>query len=120
MKNGKPHKVPLSTRAMEILAEARKLHDGDLVFVNDKGKALRDYHISTRLLKPLRIDATTHGFRSSFRNWGEETNAASHAALERALAHSIHNQTEAAYNRTDLLEQRRVLMQAWANYLSAK
>ena len=44
MKNGKPHKVPLSTRAIAILEQARKLHDGDLVFVNDKGKALRDYH----------------------------------------------------------------------------
>ena len=62
--------------------------------------------------------ATAHGFRSSFRDWASENGYARDLA-ERALAHTIANRVEAAYHRTDLLEQRRPMMQAWASYLYA-
>ena len=62
-------------------------------------------------------DLTVHGFRSTFRDWiAENTNYPSELA-ESCLAHALKNKTEAAYQRGDLLERRRKLMQDWANYL---
>ena len=117
MKMGEPHRVPLSSRAIAILEQARKLHDGDIVFVV-AGKPVAENRFGKgRLREPLGIEATNHGFRSSFRDWSSEQGY-SHDLLERALAHKVRNATEAAYNRTDLLEQRRPLMQAWADYLA--
>jgi len=60
--------------------------------------------------------ATAHGFRSSFRDWASEQGYARDLA-EKALAHAIANKTEAAYHRTDLLEQRRPMMDAWAAHV---
>lgn len=63
--------------------------------------------------------ATAHGFRSSFRDWASE-NGYSRDSAERALAHTISNSTEAAYHRTDQLDQRRSMMQAWADFAFEK
>ena len=117
MKAAKPHRVPLSTRAIAILEAAKGLHP-NLVFPSAKGLEMREYVIGNRLLPKLGIKAKAHGFRSSFRDWGSELSGASNDALERALAHGPSNGVEAAYHRTDLLEQRRPLMQAWAEYLT--
>ena len=117
MKAAKPHRVPLSTRAIAILEAAKGMHP-NLVFPSAKGLEMREYVIGNRLLPKLGIHAKAHGFRSSFRDWAAELSGASHETCERALAHGPSNGTEAAYNRTDLLEQRRPLMQAWADYLA--
>ncbi len=72
------------------------------------------------MLRRLGIDATVHGFRSSFRDWvSEETNHPSEVA-EMALAHAISNKVEAAYRRKDLLERRRLLLNDWEQYLNGK
>ena len=63
--------------------------------------------------------ATAHGFRSTFRDWGAERTAFPHDVLEMALAHKISNKVEAAYRRGSLLDKRRQLMQAWANFSDA-
>src|SRR5262249_24812513 len=64
-------------------------------------------------------DITVHGFRSTFRDWAAEaTNHHANHVVEMALAHTIGSAVEAAYPRGDLFEKRRVLMNAWANYLS--
>ena len=60
--------------------------------------------------------ATAHGCRSSFRDWASE-NKYNRDLAERALAHTISNQSEAAYHRTDLLDQRRGMMEAWAQHV---
>ena len=60
--------------------------------------------------------ATAHGFRSSFRDWASENSYSQHLA-ESALAHQIKNQVERAYHRTDLLEQRRPMMDDWAKFI---
>ena len=57
------------------------------------------------------------GFRSSFRDWASEQGYPRDLA-ERALAHTISNAAEAAYHRTDLLEQRRSMMDAWAAHVA--
>lgn len=123
MKARVAHRVPLSNRAVEILQEQRKLHAKvDLVFPAPRGGVLSDM-VLTKFLRdhkaassdPGRM-ATAHGFRSSFRDWASEHGYARDLA-ERALAHTISNQAEAAYHRTDLLEQRRPMMEAWAMHL---
>ena len=120
MKAGREHRIPLSNRAIEILDEAWKLGNGrGLVFparpASDKG-----IHESAfvQLLKRLRIDGTAHGFRSSFRDWAAERTNTSREVCEAALAHTIANQAEAAYARSDLFEKRRELMERWARYLN--
>lgn len=123
MKMNEPHRVPLSGRATEIIKYLNewKLHD-ELVFPAPRGKILSDMTL-TALLRRVKAEsdtlgrvATAHGFRSSFRDWASENGYARDLA-ERALAHAVSNQVEAAYHRTDLLEQRRSMMQAWAEHV---
>ena len=71
-----------------------------------------------RCLKGVGVDATIHGFRSSFRDWMGECKGASWAVAESALGHVVGNATEQAYARTDYLDLRRALMQDWADYIA--
>ena len=71
------------------------------------------------LLNRMGVDATVHGFRSSFRDWAAERTGFSHEVCEMALAHTIPNAAEAAYRRGDLFEKRRKLMEAWADFINA-
>ena len=117
------HRVPLSARGVEILKAQRALHpDADLVFPAPRGGVLSDM-VLTGFLRDQKAQssdkgrvATAHGFRSSFRDWASE-NGYPRDLAERALAHTIQNQAEAAYHRTDLLEQRRPMMEAWAQHV---
>jgi integrase len=68
------------------------------------------------LRRMKREDLTAHGFRSTFRDWAAERTNAPRAVCEAALAHALKDKTEAAYNRTDLFERRRELMEAWARF----
>ena len=116
-KSGRPHRVPLTDRAVEILKEARSFSRGKLIFPSVHGKSI---HAGTasKLLRRNSIDAVPHGFRSSFRDWCGETGQPREVA-EAALAHVVKNQVEAAYARSDLFERRRELMEAWAAYISS-
>ena len=121
MKVKQPHRVPLSNRAVEILRGQRGRHD-DLVFPSPRKQVGLSDMVLTAFLRRVRATsdspgrtATAHGFRSSFRDWCSEQGYARDLA-ERALSHSVQNKVEAAYHRTDLLEQRRPMMQAWSDY----
>ena len=116
MKAGRQHRVPLSGRAAEVLAEAEEVRENDLVFPSATGRRMSDNTLS-KLLRDLGIDAVPHGFRASFRDWCAESGQLRELA-EAALAHTIRNKAEAAYARTDLVECRRELMEAWAGYLA--
>ena len=71
------------------------------------------------VLRAARVDAVPHGFRSSFRDWAAECTDAPHEVCELALAHVNGNRVEAAYQRTDLFDRRRVLMKTdWAAYVA--
>ena len=116
MKSGRTHRVPLSTRALEVLAAAQELTDGSArLFPSPTGKALSNMTTS-KLLTETGIDATTHGFRTSFRSWAAENGAAREVA-EAALAHVVAG-VEGAYQRSDLFEMRRLLMTRWADHLA--
>ncbi|WP_339086918.1 site-specific integrase [Hyphomicrobium sp. ghe19] len=118
MKGEREHIVPLSQRAIEIVEAARVLAPRcELVFPSERtyDKPLSDTAM-TRALHRLKVKATVHGFRSTFRDWcSEETDFPSEVA-EMALAHAIENKVEAAYRRGMLLEKRRELMDTWAKF----
>ena len=117
MKAGKEHRVPLSDRAIEILTEARAINGDDgLIFPTITGRMMQAPVLS-ELLRDNGIEAVPHGFRSSFRQWSAEQTDAPREVCEHALAHVNGNQVEAAYQRSDLFEKRRALMDAWANAL---
>ena len=118
MKAGRPHRVPLSQRALTILKEARRLdNDGSIVFpAIQSGTVLSDMAF-TQLLRRLDLDCVPHGVRSSFRDWAAEQGNARHDVVERSLAHEVGNATEAAYFRSDLFDLRRPLMEEWGRFL---
>jgi integrase len=117
MKAGKSHRVPLSDRAVEILASLPR--EGEFVFVGAGTSATSNPHQLKRALQRIGYDGVTvHGFRSAFRDWcAERTNFPSEVA-EMALAHVVANSVEAAYRRGDLFVKRRRLMDDWARYCS--
>ena len=120
MKTQREHRVPLSKRALQILAEAREWADGSgLIFPSVTGRPLSDNTLS-KLLREQGIPAVVHGFRSSFRDWCAECSNAPREVSELALAHVNSDRVEAAYMRTDLFERRRALMQSWADYISER
>ena len=119
MKTGLAHRVPLSDRALEVLADAQQRTSGEgLVFPGERGGSVALTNFN-RLVENNDIDATPHGFRSSFRDWASECTDAPREVCELALAHVNSDRVEAAYRRTDLYKRRRQLMQDWADYLTA-
>ena len=120
MKAKRDHRVPLSRQAIEILTEARELGRGsDLVFPGKTGGAMADRTLGLPL-KAAKLAGTVHGMRSAFRDWAID-NKIEREVAEAALAHSIAlSKIEQAYLRHDLVEQRRSVMQAWADHLAGR
>lgn len=121
MKAGREHRVPLTPRALAILAELAETRTNDFVFPGAKPNRPISNMTMTKALIAAEAGAfTVHGLRSSFRDFcAEETNFAREIA-EAALAHVIGDATERAYRRGDALEKRRKLMAVWANYIEPK
>ncbi|MFN0045323.1 MAG: tyrosine-type recombinase/integrase [Sphingorhabdus sp.] len=121
MKSSREHVVPLSTPAIEILRRMQGFRhsDSDLVFPSQRGKPLSDMTL-TKVLRDMALTATPHGFRSSFKDWAAELTSFPNELSEAALAHSIADKVEAAYRRGNLLDKRRVLMGAWADYCEGR
>lgn len=121
MKDGREHRVPLSGAALEALrrVESAPSHRVGYIFKGSK----RGSHISNatmdKAVKTLKIDATVHGFRSTFRDWAGDCTEYPREVVEAALAHAIGDAVERAYRRGDALEKRRKLMDDWAAYLSS-
>jgi integrase len=118
MKGGKPHRVPLSDPALAKLRALAALRQGSLVFPGRDGETpLSDMTLGAVLKRMQRHDLTPHGFRSTFSTWAAD-HGVDAALVESALAHVQGNKVAAAYQRSDRFEQRRALMQAWAEYLT--
>jgi integrase len=121
MKAGRPHRVPLSSRVVSILRKLERSTRGEFVFTgNVPGKPLSKMAMSI-VLRRMKIDgATVHGFRSSFRDWAGNCTNFPREVVETALAHVVGDSAEQAYRRSDALEKRRKLMEAWAAYCTAR
>jgi integrase len=115
MKNRRAHRVPLSGATLEIL-QAQAGRDPVWVFPGSRaGKPLSGSVMRNVLRKMGRTDVTVHGFRSTFRVWAAERGTPKEIA-ELSLAHATGSVIEIAYQRSDLIEQRRALMQDWADW----
>jgi len=117
MKARKAHTVPLSKAAMALLAAQPRA--GEFIFAGLRPGAPLERHAMADLLKAMGAATTVHGFRSSFRDWASECTSHPPAVCELALAHSIPGKVERAYRRGDLLEKRRRLMEAWAEFCAS-
>jgi integrase len=122
MKARKPHRVALSDRAVRLLkALPRESGDDALVFIGARaGVGLGDTSLWL-LLKSMGVldTATPHGMRASFRTWASERTAFPREIIEGTLAHVVGSEAERAYLRSDQIEKRRLLMQAWSDYVSS-
>jgi integrase len=117
MKAGREHRVPLSGPALAILKKMNEMGESDFVFPGGKrGKPLSNMAMLALLKRIGRHDLTSHGFRSTFRDWAAERTTFPREVVEMALAHTIENKVEAAYRRGDLFQKRRQLMEAWARF----
>jgi integrase len=116
MKMKRSHRVPLSARAVEVLRSMPRT--GEHIFLNRAGKPMLSQTVLL-FVKKLGLDATTHGFRSTFRDWGSDRTAYPREVLEAALAHETGGATEKAYARSDHWEKRVRLMDEWARYLDS-
>lgn len=117
IKAGREHRVPLSYRTVEILLIMRDMRVSDFVFPGlRKGKPLSNMTMLGVLKRMGCGYLTTHGFRSSFRDWAAECTNYPGEMAEMALAHTIGNKVEAAYRRGDLFDRRRQMMRDFAAY----
>lgn len=125
-KTGKPHKVPLSHAALAVFDKARNMAEGiggkvgksEFAFPNDVTGARLSENAMLEVLKRMgrKSEATTHGFRSTFRTWALEQTHFPWELAEMSLGHTVGNKVERAYQRGDGFEKRAAIMQAWANF----
>lgn len=119
-KTARPMRVPLSTTALRVLAEARDHANSNpnadvLIFPSPTGRAASDATLS-KLCRELGIRGTPHGLRATLRSWMAEEGVPRETA-EQVLGHAVAG-VEAAYMRSDLLERRREVLQSWADYIT--
>jgi len=120
MKASREHRVPLSARAVEILQSLPRERGNDHVFIGGrKGEGLSNMAM-LEMVRGLRSEITTHGFRSAFKDWSSEATATPNMVSEAALAHIVGDKVEAAYRRGDLFQKRRKLMTEWARYCASE
>ena len=118
-RRAKPHTVTLNAAAVAILdrAAAYRRNDSDLIFPSAKGKPLSDMALSSFLEA---LPYTVHGFRSSFRDWAaEKMPDIPDAVGEAALSHTVPDKVMRAYKRTDFLDMRRKLLDAWGSFVES-
>ena len=117
MKSGhEPHRVPLSNQAVALLRALPRDTVGQFVFIGAEPGSPIVADLRRVLVRMNRTDITTHGFRSTFRDWVAERTGYSDGLAEKALAHKDSNKIQAAYFRSDMFEKRIPLMQDWADY----
>lgn len=118
MKARKEHRVPLSTQALELLQALPRVDGSEHIFTAPRGGAMSDMSL-TAVMRRMGRSEVPHGLRSSFRDWASERTAYPRDLAEMALAHTVKG-VEASYRRGDMVERRRAMMQAWADFTQAQ
>ena len=115
-KAGREQRIPLTDEALSILEDIKDFKHDNFVFPSTRrGKGIRDTSVRKQL-QNKHPGLTVHGFRSSFRDWCAEMTNYPRELAEKALGHVLQDKVEAAYQRGDLFEKRRKLMDSWADY----
>ena len=122
-KTKQEHRVPLAPRAIALLHSLPKLAGTSKLFPSARGKALSDMTLSQLMRRmkergELKVEAVPHGFRSTFRDWAAEQTSYSDEIRKAASGHTVGDSVHQAYQRTDLLDKRRRLMNEWAEFLN--
>ena len=136
MKKEREHRVPLSSGALALLKNVPRFEGSDLVFPAPRGGELSDMTLSAAMKRLHEADvkntgvgfvdrvsarpAVPHGLRSTFRDWVAERTSFPGDMAEVALAHKVSNSVEAAYRRGDMVEKRRLMMQAWSDFVNGE
>lgn len=121
-KTREEHRVPLQSQAIRLLKSLPRMAGADKVFPSPTGKALSDMALS-QLMRGMRergelsVEAVPHGFRSTFRDWAAEMTNYPDEIRKAASGHAVGDAVKESYQRTDLLEKRRHLMNDWATFL---
>lgn len=121
-KTKQEHRVPLPLQVITLLRSAPQIAGNPKIFPSPKGGMLSDMALS-QLMRGMRErgefigEGVPHGFRSTFRDWGAEQTSYPDEIRKTASGHTVGNAVQQAYQRTDLLEKRRRLMDDWANFL---
>jgi integrase len=118
MKAGREHRVPLSEPALTLLRDLPRFEGTDLLFPGRGNKPLSDMSMTLQMRR-MKLDAVPHGFRSTFVDWAAECTNYPPELREMALAHTLGDKTQAAYQRGDLFERRRTLMNDWATFINS-
>jgi len=123
MKAGKPHRVPLSGPAIDLL-NSLQVSDRDpdaFVFPGMRYRRPLSNMAMEMVLRRMKLEQyTVHGFRSTFRDWAGDETDFPREVIEAALAHTVGNQVERAYRRGDAFEKRRALMNAWGELCGSR
>lgn len=115
MKAGKAHTVPLSARALEILAEMKAIRQNEFVFVGGSSRPNLHGHAMVNAIKPLRAGISLHGFRSTIYGWVRDARTGyPDEMVDVALAHNVPDKVKAAYMRAEMVDARRDMMEDWA------
>lgn len=115
MKGGKEHRIPLSSRVVQVLSGIPMGQPNEMIFKAPRGGMLSDMTLGA-VVRRIGVAVTVHGFRSTFRDWAGETTSYPREVIEHALAHQLKDKAEAAYARGTLFTKRRSLMEAWSAY----
>lgn len=111
-------RVPLSTEALSVIEKARRHARGGFLFPSVKKGVISDMTMS-RYMERAELKARPHGFRSSLRDWIAEVETATpYDVAETMLGHVVGGSIERAYRRTDYLDQRRVLIERWGQFVA--
>jgi len=119
--DGKPHLVPLTDQAIEIIQSMPRV--GKYVFPSDADQTVEHQpflaNALTGCIKRAGFTGTMHGMRTTFRNWGADSREHNfrREVLEFCISHRVGDEAELSYWTSEMLDRRREVMQAWADYI---
>lgn len=117
-KQAREHRVPLSKDALEVLEQVSAINDHDLLFPTRSGVPMSDAAMA-KFMRTNGYEARPHGLRATFRSWAEDQSSADWETKEMCLGHAVGSKVERAYQRSDLLDKRRTLQEAWSGFITA-
>ncbi|MEL6666422.1 MAG: site-specific integrase [Pseudomonadota bacterium] len=118
-KTGKLMRFPLSSEAIRLIENSKRQSSAEFLFPSPNGGVLSENAMST-FMKRQNMTARPHGLRATFRTWAENETDADWETKESALGHTVGNSVERAYQRSDRVNKRRRLMEAWGALLTGK
>ena len=120
MKNNVEHVIPLPTQAMEIVrfAKSKGIHSKGSIFWPQRGGVFVPEDGMSKITRELNLPFEPHGLRASFKTWTDEQRGEQRDLAERSLSHVVGKPSERTYSRTILLDQRRKLLQEYADFLT--